>query len=1090
MAQLVTQQKEKPTVKTAATATPDILALLASGPDDTEISIEDLHKLIQQGKQHTTLNSLKTMSRRPKSAGGTPMGVQTPGGEETPAGDETPGDVMYSASDMDQDGSDVGEGGLELSGAGLEIVGVGYGAIPRAKAGWNDEPAEEEEIIEISMGHSHRDDDSQDDYSYYEDDDHDEGYDGEEGGADEDRKQDIKVTPKRRKSAQVDDRKEGTPKQTPSDTASTTEYDQTASPRETAEDKEPEKFDASEVGKLNRAMKKEEERIAKVQLALAEVTRARRQDVASIKEAFQELNSSLNKKLREVVEDNSELLARLNTVARTNIKLQDRLKKIGEKNDRVRQMLNQLREKRGLELEQASGIDNLTDMADVLSPLDEVTIGMIEQDYLTHKKMLVDLVNWGVYDGITLQRSQRKHPGGDSATEGGTDAEADADADGDDTEMDVDAGSGRDAVDGDEHEEVQEGPTSEEMGPETGAEAMQGMQMQGMPGAHPGMSASPENHSQTQEVSVDRLMQTLGLAGVAEREVSYDETSLQELMTRDLVELSKSFFGSRCVQSHLEANTPGFFQGFFEQAKDRIFELMTNKFGRFAFGMALPLFTEEQREIVLVNLIPKLSEAACDAHGSFGTQMLIKSLGQQSHLRMVAEALKKNVVNLICNHKGHYLAIVVISLFPFDYSKFIDEAIITDMMTIAVDNQGLQVIKALFQTRAPPQITPVMKAIAQHAMALVEDQYGNYVVQQCLVSEASAHLDATVPANPPENLKCFYDNRRCKQRIMKGMIGHFRRLSQQKFSSNVVERGLRDLKSAHWVAIIIDELLAEPQAAVRTLINDKFGNYVLQTALSVADQTQIHQLSSKITPHLNTFRSNLKIKWMKLLKQAKVSSKLAGFQEMPPVPLQHMSPMQGPLPPHMMQEPGLSPIMQAMQPGMHPMALSVPMNQSVMYNSGWGVMPPMVMQPDGQMGGVPPHLQHTYQLHHMPHPNAPQMMLPHPMYPLQQYPPQQFHPQQFHPHQFHPHQFHMHQHQHMHMRPHMHQQFMHPQHVQQMHVQQMHMPTNTVTLSPQMQPQQPPHMQQMEQDQQPLQGDPAKKGKRPPRKRAEVHTKE
>jgi hypothetical protein len=53
---------------------------------------------------------------------------------------------------------------------------------------------------------------------------------------------------------------------------------------------------------------------------------------------------------------------------------------------------------------------------------------------------------------------------------------------------------------------------------------------------------------------------------------------------------------------------------------------------------------------------------------------------------------------------------------------------------------------------------------------------------------------------------------------------------RQKFSSNVVERCLK-LSSTHWRAIIIRELTA--QDSVAELLKDRYGNYVLQTCLSV-----------------------------------------------------------------------------------------------------------------------------------------------------------------------------------------------------------------------------------------------------------------
>jgi hypothetical protein len=75
------------------------------------------------------------------------------------------------------------------------------------------------------------------------------------------------------------------------------------------------------------------------------------------------------------------------------------------------------------------------------------------------------------------------------------------------------------------------------------------------------------------------------------------------------------------------------------------------------------------------------------------------------------------------------------------------------------------------------------------------------------------------------------------------MEGKYMRLSKQKFSSNVVEKCLKQ-SSTHWRSIIIRELTAQP--SVSELLRDRYGNYVLQTALSVATPQQV------TTPHYNT----------------------------------------------------------------------------------------------------------------------------------------------------------------------------------------------------------------------------------------------
>ena len=107
------------------------------------------------------------------------------------------------------------------------------------------------------------------------------------------------------------------------------------------------------------------------------------------------------------------------------------------------------------------------------------------------------------------------------------------------------------------------------------------------------------------------------------------------------------------------------------------------------------------------------------------------------------------------------------------------------------------------------------------------------------------------------------------------MEGKYMRLSKQKFSSNVVEKCLKS-SSSHWRTIIIRELIAQP--AVSELLRDRYGNYVLQTALAVANAQQVQEILRSITPYLPSLRDNVRSKWKKMLVSSLVQLHHAYFQ--------------------------------------------------------------------------------------------------------------------------------------------------------------------------------------------------------------------
>lgn len=96
--------------------------------------------------------------------------------------------------------------------------------------------------------------------------------------------------------------------------------------------------------------------------------------------------------------------------------------------------------------------------------------------------------------------------------------------------------------------------------------------------------------------------------------------------------------------------------------------------------------------------------------------------------------------------------------------------------------------------------------------------------------------------------------------------GRYCDFSKKKFSSNVVERFLKS-GSKEIREEIVDELIRAPEFAV--LLQDGFGNYVIQNSLVTAPPLQAQQLMDIIQPLLPTLRRNVRRKWERLIKSVR-----------------------------------------------------------------------------------------------------------------------------------------------------------------------------------------------------------------------------
>lgn len=111
-----------------------------------------------------------------------------------------------------------------------------------------------------------------------------------------------------------------------------------------------------------------------------------------------------------------------------------------------------------------------------------------------------------------------------------------------------------------------------------------------------------------------------------------------------------------------------------------------------------------------------------------------------------------------------------------------------------------------------------------------QDAFGNYVVQYVLELGQEAASRA----------------------VMATLEGHYAELSMQKFSSNVVEKVLKLQGLDEERNKVVREVLSSP--LLPRLLQDSYGNYVVQSSLSVSSG-ELHQaLVDAIKPYLSALK--------------------------------------------------------------------------------------------------------------------------------------------------------------------------------------------------------------------------------------------
>ncbi|RKP23352.1 armadillo-type protein, partial [Syncephalis pseudoplumigaleata] len=303
-----------------------------------------------------------------------------------------------------------------------------------------------------------------------------------------------------------------------------------------------------------------------------------------------------------------------------------------------------------------------------------------------------------------------------------------------------------------------------------------------------------------------------------------------EEMAGEIYNLCKDQHGCRFLQRKLEEQKRKSVNMIFAEVSPHVVELMTDPFGNYLCQKLIEFCADDQRTAIVETVAPELRTISLNMHGTRAVQKMIEFLSSPQQIRVVVAALKPNVVTLIKDLNGnHVIQKCLHRLLSID-NQFIYDAVAEHCVEVSTHRHGCCVLQRCIDHASDHQRVQLANEITQHAHTLVQDPFGNYVVQYVLDLNDQRFTDG----------------------MIRRFIGHVSTLSVQKFSSNVIEKCIR-MAQQDTRKYLISELLNRDR--LEKLLRDPYANYVVQTALDYADPVQRSQLVDCIRPLLPAVRN-------------------------------------------------------------------------------------------------------------------------------------------------------------------------------------------------------------------------------------------
>jgi hypothetical protein len=299
--------------------------------------------------------------------------------------------------------------------------------------------------------------------------------------------------------------------------------------------------------------------------------------------------------------------------------------------------------------------------------------------------------------------------------------------------------------------------------------------------------------------------------------------------------LSRDQVGCRLVQQALDEEGANAATLILNEGLPFWGEAMVDPFGNYLFQKILEKITAEERVMLVKSVSTRLVNASLNLHGTRSVQKIVElcSLdeyeGQEpqgdSAADLLTRALAPAAARLCIDSHGNHVIQRILLKLGHKHAKFVFDAVAESVGDVARHRHGCCVIQRCLDSPISKARSRLVHRIVDKSLELMQDAYGNYVVQYVLdvCSDEDVHA------------------------VCESVVGKVNLLAIQKFSSNVMEKCLErctDRVKEHYMAE-----LSEGER-IRELMMDPFGNYVVQRALSVSTHTQAVRLVEAMRPHL------------------------------------------------------------------------------------------------------------------------------------------------------------------------------------------------------------------------------------------------
>ncbi|KAL6121153.1 Pum2 [Nucleospora cyclopteri] len=270
--------------------------------------------------------------------------------------------------------------------------------------------------------------------------------------------------------------------------------------------------------------------------------------------------------------------------------------------------------------------------------------------------------------------------------------------------------------------------------------------------------------------------------------------------------------GSRFIQNKLDQWSREEVTTFFAEIVENSLELSTNLFGNYVIQKIIAFLGPNECYTLIAQFFTHIYSLSTHVYGCRVVQKLIDHV---EDISFIVDELAENISDLIASPNGNH---VIQKCIEKNIDKlFIIREFEKDCIHLAQQRYGCRVLQRLFEVCSEEQVRILYMEILSNIDQLINDKYGNYVIQHLIQTDHSR-----------------------KEEIFDYIIRNSVELSKYKFSSNVIEKCVIN-SSKSQLSLFLDVFsrpssLSDPRPSLYYMCTDMYANYVVQKFFDTADE--------------------------------------------------------------------------------------------------------------------------------------------------------------------------------------------------------------------------------------------------------------